>query len=72
MRHNLHEADLFEAKLKRRSRRLRGEPLSPERPCQPPTDFDGRREAGREADVQQSDSPRVLRGSGGLQSALRS
>jgi hypothetical protein len=56
MRHSLHEADLFEAKLKRCSRRLHGEPLSPERPCQPPTDFDGRREAGRKADAQQSDS----------------
>src|SRR6266702_1115016 len=52
VRHNLREADLSEANLKRCPRRLHGEPLSPERPCQPPTDFDGGREAGRKADVQ--------------------
>jgi hypothetical protein len=53
MRHDLREANLSEAELKRCSRRLRGKSLSPERPCQPPTDFDRRREVGRKADVQQ-------------------
>jgi hypothetical protein len=57
VRHNVVEADLLEAKLKRCSRRLHGEPLSPERPRQPPTDFDRRREAGRKAHVQKTDSP---------------
>lgn len=55
MRHNLREANLFEAELQRCSRCLRGEPLSPERPCQPPTNFDGRGEVGHKADVQKSD-----------------
>lgn len=62
VRHDLREANLSEAKLKCCLRRFHGEPLSPERPCQPPTDFDGRREGGGKADVQQSDSAHEFAG----------
>ena len=56
MRHDFRETNLFEAKLKRRSRCLNRKSLSPELPCQSPTDFDSRREAGDKADAQQADS----------------
>lgn len=56
MRHDFRETNLFKAKFKRRSPRFNRKPLSPELPCQPPTDLDSRREAGDKADAQQSDS----------------